>query len=102
MDAWTLFVSLDMDGDHTVSVEDFTCWGRAGALRELCQDVDISVWLSSPAPLVSHSWRKSKFRSGNSQQVLLVAKKFTFRKKAKALQVKLVAHVCFFRDFGQL
>ena len=22
MDAWTLFVSLDMDGDHTVSVED--------------------------------------------------------------------------------
>ena len=23
MDAWTLFVSLDMDGDHTVSVEDY-------------------------------------------------------------------------------
>ncbi|CAJ1448643.1 unnamed protein product [Effrenium voratum] len=24
MDAWTLFVSLDMDGDHTISVEEFT------------------------------------------------------------------------------
>ncbi|CAE7506229.1 CACNA1F [Symbiodinium natans] len=24
VDAWTLFVSLDMDGDHTVSVEEFT------------------------------------------------------------------------------
>ena len=23
VDAWTLFVSLDMDGDHTVSVEDY-------------------------------------------------------------------------------
>lgn len=24
MDAWTLFVSLDMDGDSQVSVEEFT------------------------------------------------------------------------------
>ncbi|CAE7670084.1 Scn11a [Symbiodinium pilosum] len=24
MDAWTLFMSLDMDGDHTISVEEFT------------------------------------------------------------------------------
>jgi len=24
MDAWTLFVSLDVDGDHTISVEEFT------------------------------------------------------------------------------
>ena len=74
MDAWTLFLSLDVDGDHTISVDEFT-----------------ATWTNSLMTVVIHT-KPLKLTVGIGLLVLSIEKVEQFVKNA-------IAPLAFFRHF---